>query len=151
MVFAAAAPYGLTIIDRNSARKAKVYRYPDLPNTAINPAVAYDNTGDLYRQYSHSLNVNTVTDSPSMFSRRLIEIMACGRLPVTNPSLAVTTRFEGMCEVIETHEQADALFAQLAVNYTPQQEEMMRYASNHVLQNYNYDQWLQQIVEFIEL
>ncbi|WP_367111200.1 glycosyltransferase [uncultured Psychrobacter sp.] len=151
MAFTAASPYGLTIVDRNSDRKSDVYRYPDLPNMTIKPAVPYDQTGALFRQYSHCLNVNTVTDSPSMFSRRLIEIMACGRLAVTNPSLAVNTRFEGMCEVIDNKEQADELFAQLAKGYTKEQTEMMRYASDHVLQNYNYDKWLQRIIEFIDL
>ena len=151
MAFTAASPYGLTIVDRNSDRKSDVYRYPDLPNMTIKPAVPYDQTGELFRQYSHCLNVNTVTDSPSMFSRRLIEIMACGRLAVTNPSLSVSTRFEGMCEVIDNKEQADELFAQLSKGYTKQQAEMMRYASDHVLKNYNYDQWIKRIVEFIEL
>lgn len=151
MAFTAASPYGLTVVDRNSDRKSDVYRYPDLPNMTIKSAVPYDQTGELFRQYSHCLNVNTVVDSPSMFSRRLIEIMACGRLAVTNPSLSVSTRFEGMCEVIESKEQADELFAQLSKGYTKQQVEMMRYASDHVLQNYNYDQWIKRIVEFIEL
>ena len=151
MAFSAASPYGLDIIDRNSDRNPDVYRYPDLPNTTVFPNVPYNKTGDVYRQYSHCINVNTVTDSPSMFSRRLIEIMACGRLAVSNPSVSVSTRFEGMCEVIDSKEQADELFAQLSKGYTKQQVEMMRYASAHVLENYNYDQWLQHIVEFIEL
>lgn len=151
MAFTAASSYGLDIIDRNSDRNPDVYRYPDLPNTTVFPNVPHNKTGDIYRQYSHCINVNTVTNSPSMFSRRLIEIMACGRLAVTNPSLAVSTRFEGMCEVIESREQADELFAQLSKEYTPAQEEMMRYASHHVLQHYNYDQWIKQIVDFIEL
>lgn len=151
MAFSAASPYGLTIVDRNSDRKSDVYRYPNLPNMTTKPAVPYDQTGKLFRQYSHCLNVNTVTGSPSMFSRRLIEIMACGRLAVTNPSLSVSTRFEGMCEVINSKEEADELFAQLSKGYTKRQIEMMRYASNHVLENYNYDKWLQRIVDFIEL
>lgn len=151
MAFSAASPYGLDIIDRNSDRNLDVYRYPDLPNMTVFPNVPYNKTGDVYRQYSHCINVNTVTDSPSMFSRRLIEIMACGRLAVSNPSVSVSTRFEGMCEVVESREQADELFAQLSKGYTKQQVEMMRYASAHVLENYNYDQWLQHIVEFIEL
>lgn len=149
--FSAASAYGLDIVDRNSQRNPDVYRYPDLPNTTVFPNVPYNKTGDVYRQYSHCINVNTVRDSPSMFSRRLIEIMACGRLAVTNPSLAVETRFEGMCEVIESREQADELFAQLSKGYTPAQEKMMHYASNHVLKTYNYDQWIKQILDFIEL
>ena len=151
MAFSSAAQYGLTIVDRNSDRNPDVYRYPDLPNTRVKPAVPYYKTGKLFCQYSHCLNVNTVTDSQSMFSRRLIEIMACGRLAVTNPSLAIDTRFEGMCEVVESREQADELFAQLAKGYTKQQKEMMRYASHHVLENYNYDKWLHKIIDFIGL
>ena len=54
-----------------------------------------------------------------------------------------------MCEVISDKEAADELFAQLSKGYTKQQIEMMRYASNHVLENYNYDKWLQQIIDFI--
>jgi len=151
MAFGSASQYGLTIVDRNSDRNPDIYRYPKLPNTIVMPNISHNKTGRLYRQFSHCLNVNTVTDSPSMFSRRLIEIMACGRLAVTNSSVSVSQRFEGMCEVIETKEQADALFAQLAKGYTKQQKEMMRYASDHVLQNYNYDKWLQRIIEFIDL
>lgn len=151
MAFGSASQYGLTIVDRNSDRNPDIYRYPKLPNTIVMPNISHNKTGRLYRQFSHCLNVNTVTDSPSMFSRRLIEIMACGRLAVTNSSVSVSQRFEGMCEVIETKEQADALFAQLAKGYTKQQIEMMRYASDHVLQNYNYDKWLQHIIEFIDL
>ena len=150
-IFSAASPYGLDIIDRNSDRNPDVYRYPDLLNTTVSPNVPYNKTGDIYRQYSHCINVNTVTDSPSMFSRRLIEIMACNRLAVSNPSVSINTRFEGMCEVVESREQADELFAQLSRGYTKQQEEMMRYASHHVLENYNYEQWLQHIIDFIDL
>lgn len=151
MAFQAVSPYGLTVIDRNFDRKSEVYRYPSLPKLTVKPAVPYHKTGGLIRQYPYCLNVNTITDSPSMFSRRLIEIMACGRLAVSNPSLSIQTRFEGMCEVIETKEQADELFYQLSKGYTKRQKEMMRYASNHVLQNYTYEKWLQTIINFIEL
>lgn len=151
MVFRAVSPFGLTIVDRNSDRKSEVYRFPNYANFTVKPAVPYNKTGKLIRQHPYCLNVNTITNSPSMFSRRLIEIMACRRLAVTNPSLAVSTRFEGMCEVIETQEQATELFAQLLQGYTIQQIEMMRYASNHVLQHYTYEKWLQHIVNFIGL
>lgn len=151
MAFTSASQYGLTIVDRNSERKSGVYRYPKLPNMRVLPSVSYDKTGNLFRQYSHCLNVNTITDSPSMFSRRLIEIMACGRLTITNPSLAVSTRFGGMCEVIDSKEEADELFNQLSYGYTSKQKEMMKYASYHVLENYNYDKWIKRIVDFIEL
>ena len=36
-------------------------------------------------------------------------------------------------------------------DYNYRQIEMMRYASDHVLENYNYDKWLQHIIEFIDL
>ena len=84
---------GLDVFDRNSDRKSQNYRYPNLEGINIHPALKYPDTAKIYKDYLVSLNVNTVTDSPTMFSRRLIEILACGGISVTNPSLAVERLF----------------------------------------------------------
>ncbi|XID75580.1 glycosyltransferase [Alkanindiges sp. WGS2144] len=151
MLFQAATQHGrgLVIYDRNSSRKPEHYRYPDLPNLSIKPAVPYQATGKVYGRFNHCLNVNTVDDSPTMFSRRLIEIMACGTLAVTNPSLSVSRLFDGMCEVVDTQEQADHLLEQLGSGLTKHQQEMCRYASQHVLKHYTYEIWLDKIKEFV--
>ncbi|HDL6320817.1 TPA: glycosyltransferase family 1 protein, partial [Mannheimia haemolytica] len=85
MLFGAALKAGLpvTIFDRNSDRKSENYRYPKNSfNLNVQPAVSYTETANIYRDYLVSLNINTVEDSPTMFSRRVVEILACGGILV---------------------------------------------------------------------
>jgi len=46
-----------------------------------------------YRAYKVFLNVNTVTDSPTMCARRVFEITACGTPVVSTPSLGIASTF----------------------------------------------------------
>ncbi|WP_111825075.1 glycosyltransferase [Achromobacter sp. HZ01] len=102
MMFTACAESGMPInvYDRNSNRQSSNYRYPSYPGLVVNPAVPYAETGEIYRKHLVSLNVNTVEDSPTMYSRRLVEILACGGIAVTNPSLAVDRYFSDYCHIV---------------------------------------------------
>lgn len=104
---------GLTIIDRNSDRKSDNYRYPNLQGVQVLPAVSYAQTAQVYKNYLVSLNVNTIEDSETMYSRRLVEILACGGIAVTNPSVAVERHFKDFCHVVRSAEEAFALFSRL--------------------------------------
>ena len=52
-------------------------------------SLSYERTVDAYRRYAAFLNVNSVTDSPTMFSRRVFEILACGTPVISTPSLGI--------------------------------------------------------------
>lgn len=52
-------------------------------------SLSYDETISAYRRYAAFLNVNSVTDSPTMFSRRVFEILACGTPVISTPSLGI--------------------------------------------------------------
>lgn len=110
---AAKAGLGLTVVDRNSDRKSDNYRFPRLPDFELLPAMQNDRTGQIYKDYMVSLNVNTIEDSPTMYSRRLVEILACGGIAVTNPSPAVDRFFKDYCHVVHGSEDAVELFARL--------------------------------------
>ena len=64
----------LDIYDRNSSRLSRFYefRYPSFSHVTVHNAVPYQKTADLYHEYNVSLNINSVTDSPTMFSRRML-------------------------------------------------------------------------------
>lgn len=104
---------GLTVYDRNSARKSENYRYPAFGGLELKPAVTYGKTAQVYKDYLVSLNVNTVEDSATMFSRRLVEILACGGIAVTTPARSVDRLFRDYCHVVSSAEEADELFARL--------------------------------------
>ena len=153
MLFAAASRHlGLDVHDRNSWHKWEAFRYPsDIPMN-IHPAVPHEETARLYRRYLVNLNVNTVLDSPTMYSRRLVEILACGGLAATTPSLAVSRLFADFCHVVENEEQADALFERLARDGLSRRDREMALAgSEHVLRHYTWSKALQDIVSAIGL
>ena len=97
MMFEVFSPMGLDIYDRNSDRSSPVYRYPKMPGMTVYPGVKNQQTARIYRSYRYCLNVNTIEDSPTMFSRRLIEIMAVGGVAITTDSQAVRELFSDYC------------------------------------------------------
>jgi Glycosyl transferases group 1 len=149
MLFASAGrSLGLTVFDRNSDRRSEHYRYPDLPGLEVKPAVPHHATARLYRDYLVSLNVNTVVDSPTMFSRRLVEILGCGSLAVTTPAASVDALFAGFCHVVHDEAQADALFGRLKRDgLSAADRDMMTAAAEHVAAHHTWKQRLAQVCE----
>lgn len=115
MFFNAATLSGMqvNVFDRNSARKSENYRYPEFPGLDVRAAVPHNLTAEIYRDFLVSLNVNTIEDSPSMYSRRLVEIIACGGIAVTNPNPAVDLYFKNYCHVVSGLEETVELLARL--------------------------------------
>ncbi len=68
-------------------------------------SLSYGQTIDAYRRYAAFLNVNSVTDSPTMFSRRVFEILACGTPVISTPSLGID---ELLGDVVITADTAKA-------------------------------------------
>jgi spore maturation protein CgeB len=143
---------GLTIFDRNSNRHSGIYRYPHLPGASVLPALTHEQTGKAYKEFVVSLNVNTVTDSPSMYSRRLVEILACGGIAVTSPAQSVDLLFKDFCHVVSSPEEAFSLFERLAA-VGPDERDLARAraGSEYVLSEHTWAKRLQQIVDWLGL
>lgn len=96
------------IYDRNSTRISRFmeFKFPARNCITTFPKLDYENTAQAYRDYTVCLNVNSVTDSATMYSRRLIEILACGGIMVTNASPAVESIFKDFCTVIHNRDEA---------------------------------------------
>jgi hypothetical protein len=146
---ASSSGLGVTAIDRNSERKAATYRYPALPGLDVRPALSHGQTAQVYRDYLVSLNVNTVEDSPTMFSRRLVEIIGCGGIAVTNPSLAVDALFKDYCHVVHSADEALELFARLRHGPSAQDLDRARAGAAYVAQHHTWAHRLRQIAEVV--
>lgn len=87
-----AIQYGLHIFDRNLTRTdiEPDYRFPDRYKEAIKGTLTYEEMLTAYRCYDVMLNVNTVTDSATMFSRRVFESLACGTPVVSSKSVGMS-------------------------------------------------------------
>lgn len=153
MIFQAASDtsLGLKVYDRNSARKSSTYRYPVFENMEIKPAVRYSDTAQIYKDYLVSLNVNTIEDSGTMFSRRLAEIIACGGIAVTNPSPAVDRYFKSYCHIVATEEEARALFERLKHGPSPEDLLRARDGADYIAREHTWTHRLKEICDVIGL
>lgn len=142
---------GLTVIDRNSSRKGGHYRYPELHGLRVLPAVSHAQTAQIYKDYTVSINVNTVEDSATMFSRRLVEILACGGIAVTNPSPAVERYFKDYCHVVHDAEEADHLFRRLKNGPGSDDLERARAGAEYVLREHTWTHRLGEIAAVVGL
>jgi hypothetical protein len=147
LLAAAGATIGLTIFDRNSGRRSANYRYPPYFGSDVRPRVSHAATAGLYRTYRASLNVNTVEDSETMFSRRLVEILSCGGLAVTTPSLAVKKHFTEYCHTVSNEGEARELFARLARGYSVEDLAMMEAGAAFIRSHHSYRHRLAEILE----
>ncbi|AJI74176.1 glycosyl transferases group 1 family protein [Francisella philomiragia subsp. philomiragia ATCC 25015] len=143
---------GLTVFDRNSERNSENYRYPELENMNVEKAVSHSQTAQIYRDYMLSLNVNTIEDSPTMFSRRLIEILACGGVAITNNTLAVQKMFSKYCHVIETKQQIDEIVERVTRDGLSDDDlAMAKAGSEYVLANFTWTNNLDMIKQVVGL
>lgn len=79
---------GLDIYDRTGNDDPR-FQWPERFQEHIRGSLSYQETLDLYRTYKVSLNVNTVTSSATMCSRRIFELLASGSYIVSGPSTAL--------------------------------------------------------------
>ncbi|MBE6480961.1 MAG: glycosyltransferase [Actinomyces ruminicola] len=78
MILETAAEVGLTIYDRQKDLPNSPYRLPEDLQVFSVGSVPYEEILDVYKSHPVNINVNSVSDSPSMFSRRVVEIAASG-------------------------------------------------------------------------
>lgn len=143
---------GLTVFDRNSDRKSGQYRYPSIAGLTVQSAVSHAKTAQLYKDYLVSLNVNTVDDSPTMYSRRLVEILACGGIAVTSPAPSVDALFSDYCHVVSNIEEAKVLFDRLQRDGASSKDlERASAGSEYVLREHTWANRIAQITKVVGL
>lgn len=83
----------LRIHDRNSGTGELFQRFPDRFSGCVFPRVGYEETPAMYRAHRIGLNLNTVKQSPTMFARRVLELIGCNTSVYGNYSLALHQLF----------------------------------------------------------
>lgn len=99
---------GVDIYDRNYESGIEHYLFPEEFEENVKGVLPYDQIEKAYKGYRVNLNVNTVTESPTMFSRRVFESLAC-HTPMLSNYAEGTDRFFGelinMSEEVESYRQ----------------------------------------------
>jgi len=103
---------GLDIFDRTPNNDSR-FQWPAKYQSHIRGSLSYAKTLDVYRSYKVSLNVNTVTNSPTMCSRRIFELLSTGSYIVSGPSAALGSYVpEGLVQIASSAEEAHHLIEQ---------------------------------------
>lgn len=155
MVFGACedADIRLHVFDRNHHRFSRhvEFKFPKGKQMRVHGGVPHRETARIYKEHAVSLNVNSVTGSETMYSRRLLEILACGGIAVTNPGRAVDRYFRDYCHVVSSREEAGELFSRL--RYGPSQEDLDRAAAGarYVRNAHTWEHRLQEILDIVNI
>ena len=98
--------HGLDIYDRNHG--TGIFPFPEEYKAGIKGSLPYKELCEEYGRYRIFLNVNSVTDSPTMFSRRVFELMACGTPVVSTYAKGIENLFESDAVwLVNSREEAD--------------------------------------------
>lgn len=102
--------YGLTIYDRNYERTrqgATGFEFPDRFKSSIVGSLKYDEIDKAYKGYKMMLNVNSVKDSPTMFSRRVFEGLSCGTPIISTYSKGIKKIFKDIVLISENKSELE--------------------------------------------
>lgn len=140
----------LTIYSRNEDVDEK-YRFPEPVNEWVVGALPYSKMLGAYRGYKVFLNVNTVSDSPTMFSRRVVELVASGTAVVSTPALGIRAMFSSEeVPVVQEKEHAAALIESL-VRSPQERDRMVLRAQRVVWEGHTYTHRARQVLDALGL
>lgn len=92
------------IHDRNHGRATAGHLvYPPEYRHMVRGGVPYAEVANLYRSYAAGINLNTIKQSPTMFARRVVELIGCGTAVYGNYALGIARLFGDL--VVNTDEQ----------------------------------------------
>jgi spore maturation protein CgeB len=103
---------GLEIFSRQLGGNAD-YQFPAPLDSRVVGSLTYPQTLSAYKAYKVFLNVNSVTESRSMCSRRLFELSAAETAIISAPAASIEPFFGDTITVVENAEQTTEALARL--------------------------------------
>jgi len=107
MLLDASTDYPLEILDRTAGNKMADRAFPERFQPYVVGSLDYRALADKYRLCKVFLNVNSVRESRTMFSRRVFELLACGASVVSSPSVGIAELFGDTVAVTTSRDQAE--------------------------------------------
>jgi spore maturation protein CgeB len=111
-----AARFGLVIYDRNYEQNKIApthMKFPERYDKYILGSLKYNQIDTAYKGYKIMINVNSVKNSPTMFSRRVFEGLACGTPVVSTYSEGINRLFRGIVTITEDEKDLEMNFKKL--------------------------------------
>jgi spore maturation protein CgeB len=147
-----AASRGLTIFDRQHGyTKSKLYRFPDHYHPFIRGGLSYMEMVQAYKAYDVFLNINSVRESPTMFSRRVLELLACGTAVISTPSLGMERLLgRDAVAIVDSDAEAAEWMDRLIGDHDLRERMVMR-GQRRVFSEHTYEARLREIIDKLGL
>lgn len=136
---------GLVIYSRFAGGEDK-YQFPVQFSKYVVGSLPYARMLGAFQRFKVILNVNTVTESPTMCSRRLFEAAACGAVVVSTDSEAVR-RFFDPSEIPVIHDETQGASLMRALVQSPElRDRVSHLAQRKIWENHTYQHRGQEIL-----
>lgn len=109
-----ASKYGLDIYDRQFSIENSPYEFPPSLLPFVRGSLPYDQMVDAYKSHLCQINVNSVSGSPTMFSRRVVEVAACGGRVVSSRSQGIAESIGPAIPCVNSGPQLEGLLYRLS-------------------------------------
>lgn len=141
--------YGLEIFDRNLYNPESPNQFPDKFKKYIVGTLPQEQIDKAYKGYKVSLNVNSIIDSPTMFSRRVFEILASNTPVVSSQSLGMSNFFG---DILTVSSDFDVLKKGISKYFEDEQfyKKNRLYALRRVFENHTYHHRVKEILTRIK-
>ncbi|MGG0307045.1 glycosyltransferase [Priestia megaterium] len=113
MLLESAAHYNLTIYDRNYGKNLIEFYFPEHLRQYTTNSLKPSEIDKAYKGYKVALNVNSVVDSPTMFSRRVFECLASNTPVVSTYSTGIKNIFKDIVFMGTTEQEFEKEFDKL--------------------------------------
>ena len=138
---------GLHIYNRMHAKDVENYRFPPAYHPAIQGDLPYEQMLDAYRQYRVFLNVNSVADSPTMFSRRVFEILASGTPVVSTYATGIEELLGADCVALARTQEEAEQWLDLLLQNPDLADRMTQRAQRRIFREHTYANRLATVLE----
>jgi len=131
--------------------KRSLYRYPEKYDACILGCLPYEMLLKEYKRYKVFLNINSVHNSPTMFSRRVYEVMLCGTPVISGYALGIERQLGGdLVRLVRTPEEGLNAMQEL-INDTELRSDIGRKGIRRVMEGHKYEDRIQYILDIIGL
>lgn len=138
---------GVDIYDRQYGLNLPQYKYPEEFKEEIKGCLMGDEIDKANKGYKVMLNVNTVTDSKTMFSRRVFESLACGTPVVSTKSIGILDVFKGLVVATNDIKELEEEFDKL--NDEEYYNKKVVSGLREIFKNHTYEQRIRNILEVV--
>ena len=143
---------GLTIFDRQHGYgQEDRYSFPPEYHEFVRCGLPYMEMVQAYKAYEVFLNINSVRESPTMFSRRVLELLACGTAVISTPSAGMERLLgRDAVAIVDSEEQA-ARWMDRLLRDPEFRDRMIIKGQRRIFQEHTYEHRLRQVIDTLGL